>query len=200
MPACAAHGLTDDDGFTGFQETVSGKWLELLKEAVPGVRRVAVIRNAAKASSSEYLMGTLRSVAPAVGVELIVAPLSAGADIEAAYATVVHEGAEGLVVMPDPITLVNRRLIVDLASRHSLPAVYPFRYFDHGLISYGPVPADIWRRAAAYVDRILNGAKPSELPVQHPTKFELVINLKTAKALGLTIPPTLLARADEVIE
>jgi putative tryptophan/tyrosine transport system substrate-binding protein len=187
-------------GFTGFQETVSGKWLELLKEVVPGVRRVAVIRNAAKASSSEYLMGTLRSVAPAVGVELIVAPLSAGADIEAAYATVVHQGAEGLVVMPDPITLVNRRLIVDLASRHSLPAVYPFRYFDHGLISYGPVPADIWRRAAAYVDRILNGAKPSELPVQHPTKFELVINVKTAKALGLTIPPTLLARADEVIE
>ena len=139
-------------GFTGFQETVSGKWLELLKEAVPGVRRVAVIRNAAKASSSEYLMGTLRSVAPALGVELIVAPLSAGADIKAAYATVVHEGAEGLVVMPDPITLVNRRLIVDLASRYGLPAVYPFRYFDHGLISYGPVPADIWRRAAAYVD------------------------------------------------
>ena len=126
--------------------------------------------------------------------------MSTGADIEAAYATVVHEGAEGLVVMPDPITLVNRRLIVDLASRHGLPAVYPFRYFDHGLISYGPLPADIWRRAAAYVDRILNGAKPSELPVQHPSKFELVINLKTAKALGLTIPPSLLARADEVIE
>jgi putative tryptophan/tyrosine transport system substrate-binding protein len=112
-------------GFTGFQETVSGKWLELLKEAVPGVRRVAVIRNAAKASSSEYLMGTLRSVAPAVGVELIVASLSAGADIEAAYATVVHEGAEGLVVMPDPITLVNRRLIIDLASRHSLRLSIP---------------------------------------------------------------------------
>ncbi|MDF3018260.1 MAG: transporter substrate binding protein, partial [Thermomicrobiales bacterium] len=185
-----SHTGGNDTGFTGFQETVSGKWLELLKEAVPSVRRVAVIRNSAKASSSEYLMGTLRSVAPAMGVELIVAPLSAG----------VHEGAEGLVVMPDPITLVNRRLIVDLASRHSLPAVYPFRYFDHGLISYGPVPADIWRRAAAYVDRILNGAKPSELPVQHPTKFELVINVKTAKELGLTIPPTLLARADEVIE
>ena len=102
--------------------------------------------------------------------------------------------------MPDPITLVNRHMLIALAARHRLPAVYPFRYFADGLISYGPVPLDMFRRAAAYVDRILKGANPSELPVQHPTKFELVINVKTARALGLTIPPMLLARADEVIE
>jgi putative ABC transport system substrate-binding protein len=102
--------------------------------------------------------------------------------------------------MPDPITLVNRHMLIALAARHRLPAVYPFRYFADGLISYGPVPRDMFRRAAAYVDRILKGANPSELPVQHATKFELVINVKTARALGLTIPPTLLARADEVVE
>ena len=143
--------------------------------------------------------GGLDSRGP-LGVELIVAGLAAATDIEPAFATAAREGAERLIVMPDPLTLVNRRLMVDLAARHRLPAVYPFRYFDDGLLSYGPVPTDIWRRAAAYIDRILKGAKPSELPVQHPTKFELVINLRTATALGLSIPPTLLARADEVIE
>ncbi len=187
-------------GFTPFEGTVSGKWLELLKEAVPSLRRVAIMRNAVTASSSEYLMGTLRAVAGPLDLELIVAPLLVAGDIEPAFEMIVRENAGGVVVMPDPITLVNRHMLIALAARHRLPAVYPFRYFADGLISYGPVPLDMFRRAAAYVDRILKGANPSELPVQHPTKFELVINVKTARALGLTVPPTLLARADEVIE
>ena len=158
------------------------------------------MRNAVTAFSSEYLMGTLRAVAGPLDLELIVAPLMVAGDIEPAFEMIVRENAGGVVVMPDPITLVNRHMLTALAARHRLPAVYPFRYFADGLISYGPVPLDMFRRAAAYVDRILKGANPSELPVQHPTKFELVINVKTARALGLTIPPALLARADEVIE
>jgi putative ABC transport system substrate-binding protein len=200
--ASLAHPGGNTTGFTTFEETVSAKWLELLKEAAPRMIRVAIIRNPATASASEYLMGALEAVAPSLGVKLTTVSTRDAAEIDRAFDAFAGESIDGLIVMPDPITLVHREQIVALAARHRLPAVYPFRYFatSGGLISYGPNPLDMWRRAALYVDRILKGAKPADLPVQNPTKFELVINLKTAKALGLEVPPTVLARADEVIE
>jgi putative tryptophan/tyrosine transport system substrate-binding protein len=188
-------------GFTQIEYGMSGKWLELLKQIAPGVRRAAVIRDASDPSGMGQ-WGAIHAMAPSLGVE--VRPVNAhdARDMERAVTAFVQSADGGLVVTAGAPTLVHREKIVSLAARHRLPAVYPFRYHvtSGGLISYGPDTIDPYRRAAAYVDRILKGEKPADLPVQAPTKYELVINLKTAKALGLEIPTTVLARADEVIE
>jgi ABC-type uncharacterized transport system substrate-binding protein len=188
-------------GFTPFEYGVSGKWLELLKQVAPGVTRVAVIRDPTTAAGLGQF-GALQAVAPSLGVEVSPINLRDAGEIEPAIAAFVRSSNDGLIVTGSPLALGHRDLIVALAARHKLPAVYPARFFvaAGGLISYGPDFLDQFRRAAGYVDRILKGEKPSDLPVQAPTKYELVINLKTAKALGLDVPPTLLARADEVIE
>jgi putative ABC transport system substrate-binding protein len=188
-------------GFINFEFGISGKWLELLKEIAPRVTRVAVLRDLALAAGSG-LLGAIQAVAPSFGVELSPIGVRDAGEIERAVAAFARGSNGGLIVTGSPLAAVHRDLIVTLAGRHRLPSVYPFRYFvtAGGLISYGPDTIDQSRRAAGYVDRILKGEKPADLPVQTPTKYELVINVKTAKALGLDVPPMLLARADEVIE
>jgi ABC-type uncharacterized transport system substrate-binding protein len=188
-------------GFILFEYGISGKWLELLKEIAPGVTRVAVIRDPAITAGIGQF-GAIQSVAPSFGVELNPVNVRDAGEIERAIAAFARSSNGGLIVTASALSVVHRDLIITLAARHKLPAVYFARNFvaDGGLISYGPDTVDQFRRAAGYVDRILKGDKPADLPVQAPTKYELVINLKTAKALGFEIPPTLLARADEVIE
>jgi putative tryptophan/tyrosine transport system substrate-binding protein len=187
-------------GFTPFEYAIGGKWLELLKEIAPGVKRAAVLRNLATAAGPGQF-GAIQASAPSLGLE--VSPINSRdtGEIERAIAAFARTANGGLIVTGGSATN-SRKLVVTLAARHRLPAVYPDDVFvtDGGLIAYGPDRADQFRRAAGYVDRILRGEKPADLPVQAPTKFELVINLKTAKALGLSVPPTLLARADEVLE
>jgi putative tryptophan/tyrosine transport system substrate-binding protein len=187
-------------GFTVFEFGFSAKWLELLKEIAPRVRRAAVIREASAAGMSQ--LAGIQSVAPSFGVELSPIGVRDAGEIERAVAGFAQGSDGGLIVTGGPLTAVHRDAIITLSARNRLPAVYPYRYFitAGGLISYGPELLDQYRRAAGYVDRILKGEKPADLPVQAPTKYELVINLRTAKALGLEVPPTLLARADEVIE
>jgi putative ABC transport system substrate-binding protein len=187
-------------GFTNFEYTTTGKWMELLKQIAPHVTRVAVLRDPTSAAGIGQFTA-IQSVAHSLGVELTPFNARDVGEIEPGIAAFARSGNGGLIVTAGG-TGYHRDLIIGLASRHKLPAVYPFRYDakDGGLISYGPDPRDLIRRAAAYVDRILKGEKPADLPVQAPTKYELVINLKTAKALGLTVPPSLLARADEAIE
>jgi putative ABC transport system substrate-binding protein len=187
-------------GFTSFEYGTSGKWLELLKEIAPGMTRVAVLRDAAT-PSGVALFGVIQAVASALRVETNPLDLRDAAEIERAVAFA-DSSNSGLVITPHASSIIHRDLIVQLAARHRLPAIYYERLFviAGGLISYGPDMNDQFRRAAGYVDRILKGEKPADLPVQAPTKYELVINLKTAKALGLTVPDSLLARADEVIE
>ena len=187
-------------GFMLYEYGMSGKWLELLKELAPRVARAGVLRD----SSSPGGIGqfaAIQAVAPSMGMELSPLDVRDAGEIERVIALFGRSSDGGLIVTGSALAAVHRDLIVALAARHRLPAVYPFRYFTPGggLISYGPDSIDPYRRAAGYVDRILNGEKPGDLPVQAPTKYELVINLKTAKALGLEVPPTLLARADEVI-
>jgi len=188
-------------GFTLYEYGMSGKWLELLKEIVPRVTRAAVLRDPARAPGIGQF-AAIQAVAPSLGVELSPVDVRDAGEIERAVTAFARSPNSGLIVTASPSAAVHRELIVTMAARHQLPAVYPYRYFvtGGGLISYGPDSIDPYRRAAGYVDRILKGEKPADLPVQAPTKYELVINLKTAKALGLEIPPTLLARADEVIE
>jgi putative tryptophan/tyrosine transport system substrate-binding protein len=188
-------------GFTIFEFGMGGKWLELLKEIAPRVTRAAVLRDAALAAGTGQL-GAIQSVAPSFGVELSPIDVRDAGEIERAVTAFARSPNDGLLVTGSALATVHRDLIVALAARHRLPAVYPFRLFvaGGGLISYGPDSIDPYRQAAGYVDRILKGEKPADLPVQAPTKYELVINLKTAKALGLELPQTLLARADEVIE
>jgi putative ABC transport system substrate-binding protein len=186
-------------GFTVFEYSMSGKWLELLKEVAPNVTRVAVIRDTSVGGIGQF--AAIQSTAPSLGVELTpIAVREAGA-IEQAMATFARSANGGLIVTASS-GFPHRDLIFVLAARYRLPALYPFRFYAvaGGLASYGPDTVDNFTRAAGYVDRILKGEKPADLPVQAPTKYELVINLKTAKALGLNVPPTLLARADEVIE
>ena len=188
-------------GFMNFEYNLSGKWLELLKQVAPQVTRALVLRDSASpAGSAEF--GALQGVAPSLGVELRSADTRDAGAIERAVAAFATNTNGGMIVTPSATVSGNRELIVELAARHKLPAVYPYRYMvtSGGLIAYGPDPIDLYRRAAGYVDRILKGEKPSDLPVQAPTKYELVINLKTAKALGLTVPQALQASADEVIE
>ena len=186
-------------GFQNFEPAIGGKWLEVLKETAPNVKRVgALFMPDAKAHAS--FLDAARRVAPSVGVAVTVVDIQK--DIERAIASYSDQPDSGLIVFPHPKTIANRRLISSLAERHQLPAIYPYRYFaaNGGLITYGPDQIDQWRGAAIYVDRILKGEKPANLPVQTPTKYEMAINLKTAKALGLTVSPALIARADEVVE
>jgi putative ABC transport system substrate-binding protein len=188
-------------GFTSFEYGIGAKWLELLKQIAPGVTRAAVIRDPAITAGTGYF-GAIQSVAPSVGVEIIPVNVRNAGEIERAVAAFARSSNGGLIVTGSGLAVVHRDLIITLAARHKLPAIYYERYFvaAGGLMSYGPDFVDQFRRAAGYVDRILKGEKPADLPVQAPTKYELVINLKTAKALGLTIPQSLLATADEVIE
>jgi ABC-type uncharacterized transport system substrate-binding protein len=188
-------------GFINFEYGIGAKWLEVLKEIAPGVRRVAVVRDPALAVGAGQF-GAIQAAAPSFGIELGPVNVRDAAEIERGVAAFARSSNDGLIVTGSALAVVHRDAIVAAAARHKLPAVYPDRTFvaDGGLISYGPDFNDQFRRAAGYVDRILKGEKPADLPVQAPTKYELVVNLKTAKALGLTVPPTLLARADEVIE
>jgi putative ABC transport system substrate-binding protein len=187
-------------GFISFEPTIGGKWLETLKEIAPSVARIALIYNP-ETHTGQYFQ-LIETAAPSLAVKLVRVAFHDAADIERGINGFVREPHGGVLVLSDPSAALHRDLIVTLAARHRLPAVYPFRQFitGGGLISYGVDRPDQYRRAAEYVSRILNGEKPADLPVQAPTKFELVINLKTAKALGLDVPPALLARADEVIE
>jgi putative ABC transport system substrate-binding protein len=188
-------------GFTVFEYGIGGKWLELLKQIAPGVTRVAVLRDPGNPAGTG-LFGGIQTVAPSFGVEASPVGLRDADEIEHGITAFAHRGNGGLIVTPSSFSSVNRQLIIAQAAHHRLPAVYPFRYFvtGGGLLCYGPNNLDQYRRAADYVDRILKGEKAAELPVQNPTKYDMVINLKTAKALGLDVPPMLLARADEVIE
>jgi putative tryptophan/tyrosine transport system substrate-binding protein len=188
-------------GFQTFEYSLCGKWLELLKEIAPSVTRASVLRDPADPSGIGQF-SVIQSVAPAVGVEVSPINLRDAAEIERAVAAFARAGNGGLIVTLSALSAVHRDLIIALAARHKLPAVYFQRFFvaAGGLIMYGPNASDQFQRAAGYVDRILKGEKPADLPVQAPTKYEIVVNLKTAKALGLIVPPTVLARADEVIE
>ena len=188
-------------GFANFEPEMGGKWLQELKEVAPSVNRVAFILNRQNASWAS-LFRAIEAVALAFGVTASAVDVRDATEIERAIATFGGQSNGGLIVQPDGITSAHRQLIIDLAAKHGLPAVYPFRFFaaDGGLMAYGVSIVDQFRHAAGYVDRILRGAKPADLPVQAPNKFDLVVNLKTAKALGLDVPATVLARADEVIE
>ena len=189
-------------GFITMEPTMAGKWLELLKEITPRVARVAFLFNPATAPYFEYYLNPLKAAAASSALEVAAIPVRDRSEFEAVIAAQARAPNSGLVVMPDPYTVTHREEITSLAARHRLPAVYAFRLFTEqgGLASYGIDFLDNYRRASAYVDRILKGAKPSELPVQAPVKFELTINLKTAKALGLDVPMHLQQRADAVIE
>jgi ABC-type uncharacterized transport system substrate-binding protein len=199
MVATLARPGGNTTGFTVFEYGLSGKWLELLKEIAPRVTRVAMLRDLTIGLGQ---LGAIQSVAPSLGLELT--PIGVGdvGEIERTVAAFARSSNGGLIVTASTSAVIHRDLISMLAARHRLPAVYSFRYFvtAGGLISYGPNSIDPYRRAASYIDRILKGEKPADLPVQAPTKYELVINLKTAKGLGLDMPASVLARADEVIE
>jgi putative ABC transport system substrate-binding protein len=188
-------------GFTLFEYGMSAKWLELLKEIAPGVTRAAVIREGTNPAGIGQF-AAIQSVAPSNGVQVSPVVVRDSSEIERAVSTFARSPNSGLIVTASGLRESDGHLIVTLAARYRLPAVYPFRFFvtDGGLICYGPHSTDQYRRAAQYIDRILKGEKPSELPVQAPNKYELVINLRTAKALGLDMPASVLARADEVIE
>ena len=189
-------------GFTSFEFTIGSKWLEALKHVAPEVKRVALIFNPDTAPFARMFWQPVEEAAPSFDVEPIEVPVRDVGEIKHAIEAFARDANGGLMVLPDVSTTNHRDLIIALAARHRLPAVYPYRHFatSGGLMSYGSDLADIYRRAAAYIDRILKGAFPGDLPVQAPVKFELVINLKTANAHGLTVPPLWLGRADEVIE
>jgi putative ABC transport system substrate-binding protein len=188
-------------GFTNFESAIGAKWLQILKELSPDTMRVAILFNPSTIPYRIFLH-SIEAAAPAFGIDLVAIKISNAEEIEPALALFSREPKSTLLVLPDIFTITHRRLIIDLAARFSLPAVYPYGFFaqDGGLISYGIDAIEVYRDAATYVDRILRGAKPSELPVQASTKFERIVNLKTAQALSLTVPLSLLARADEVIE
>jgi putative ABC transport system substrate-binding protein len=188
-------------GFTSTELGMSVKWLELLKEIAPKMTRAAVLRDPADATAIGQF-GAVKGAAPSFGVEISPIGVGSAEEIERGITAFAREPNGGLIVLPLPMTVIHRNLIIKLAAQHRLPNVYNSRFFaaEGGLVSYGADVLDQYRRTASYVDRILKGEKPGDLPVQAPTKYELVINLKTAKALGLDVPPSLLARADEVIE
>ena len=189
-------------GFMTMEPAMAGKWVELLKEIAPRVTRVASLFNPTTAPYVGAYLNHFQAAARSFAVEAIPAPVHNRSELESIVATQAHDPSGGLIVMPDPSMTTYREEIIALADRYRLPVVSPYRYYTElgALLSYGNDVRDNYRRAATYVDRILKGEKPSDLPVQIPVKFELVINLKNAKALGITVPPTLLARADEVIE
>ena len=188
-------------GFTIFEFSMGGKWLELLKQIAPGITRAAVLRDPSLASGAGEF-GAVQTVAPSFGVELHPVDVRDADEMDRAITAFASESNGGLIVTQNATAILHRKLIIALAARHRLPAIYAYSSFvtDGGLISYGPDSMDGYRRAAGYVDRILKGAKPADLPVQAPVKYELAINLKTARALGLEVPPSVLARATEVIE
>jgi putative ABC transport system substrate-binding protein len=190
-------------GFTNVESSVAGKWVELLKEIAPGTTQVQYIFNPPTApSQGKYYSSLVEHAAPHFGVKAIAHPVRSAADIESAFVPFSQQRGAGMVVLPDPFTVTNRRQIIDLALRNRLPAIYAFRNIivDGGLVSYGVNSVDLFRRSASYVDRVLRGESASELAIQTPLKFDLVVNLKTAKAMDLTIPERFLLRADEVIE
>jgi putative ABC transport system substrate-binding protein len=196
-----------DGNVTGFtnidiEASVGGKWLDLMKQIAPAVRRVSMIYNPPTAPFARYYLRPFEAAGPVYGVLTSATPVYSDADIENAIVTLKSEPGGAFVVLPDTFTGIHRERIVSLASRYRLPAVYPFRWFAEigGLLSYGIDSDDMFRRTASYVDRILKGETPADLPVQAPIKYELLISLKTATALGLTVPASLLATADEVIE
>jgi len=188
-------------GFTNFEFSMVGKWVELLKEIAPRSKRIAVIFNPETAPYTQRYLHPFEDAARSFAVEPVTAPVHSDTEIESVIAALAQSEG-GMIVMTDPFTAVHRKIIVSLAARYRVPAVYPYHFFtvEGGLMSYGANVPDLFRRSASYVDRILSGVMPRDLPVQQPTKFEFVINLQTAKSLGLEIPPTLLARADQVIE
>jgi putative ABC transport system substrate-binding protein len=188
-------------GFAQFDYSIGSKWLELLKELAPGLKRAGVLRDP-KITAGPGQFGAIQSVAPALGVEATPLNVRDAAEIERVVAAFAHGEKGGLIVTGSALTVVHRALIIALAARHKLPAIYFAHYLvgEGGLASYGPDLVEQYRQAAGYVDRILKGEKPADLPVQEPTRYLRTINLKTARALGLDVPPTLLARADEVIE
>jgi putative ABC transport system substrate-binding protein len=189
-------------GFTNLESSIGGKLIALLKEAVPSLSRIAILYNPTSAPYSDAILATAKTAASSLAIELIVSPVRTHAEIEAVNAALARQPGGGLVWVPDSFVNQHRDTIVSLAARHRLASIHANKYHvaNGALMSYGVDPVDLFRRAGEYVDRILRGEKPADLPVQAPTKYELVINLKTAKTLGLTVPPTLLARADEVIE
>ena len=190
-------------GFVFIEATMGGKWLELLAEIAPSVRRVAAMFNPDSAPShGSYVLPSFEEAARSLKVEAITAPVHSDAEIETVLTSLGREPVGGLIIMPDPFMVVHRPLIILLAARNNVPAVYNGTYFvsEGGSLSYGPNEADIFRRASPYVDRILRGARPADLPVQQPVKFEMTLNMKTAKALGLDVSLSFQQRADEVIE
>jgi putative ABC transport system substrate-binding protein len=189
-------------GFTLFEASMTSKWLELLKEIAPRVNRIAILFHPATTPFAEVFLNPFKAAAPSFGVEPIVAPVNDASELETVVAAQAREPNSGLIAMPNAFLSAHRAEVTSLMARYRLPAVYFYRSFAEagGLMSYGNVVLDNYRRAATYVDRILKGEKPGELPVQVPVKFELVVNLKTAKALGLNVPLSLLTRADELIE
>ena len=196
-----ARPLGNATGFALFEFEIQREWIELLKEIAPHVTRSAVLLDPTNPTGFGQL-GAIQSMAPSLGVQISPVSIRDKAEIERGLATFARGSNDGMIVLPGPQTVTHREIIITLAARQKLPTVYPYPFYitGGGLICYGPNELDQYRQAAGYVDRILKGEKPADLPVQAPTKYELVINLKTAKALGLEIPPTLLARADEVIE
>jgi len=190
----------DATGFIQFEYTLAGKWLQLLKDVAPGTTRAAILREPGTAGIGQWAV--IQAAASPLAVELTSIDTRDPAEIERGLLAFASEPNGGLIIAVSSTASVNRKLIIALAAKHRLPAVFPYRYYaaDGGLVSYGPDLVDQFRQAAGYVDRILKGEKPGELPVQAPTKYQLTINLKTAKALGLIVPPSVLARADEVIE
>jgi len=186
-------------GFQNFEPAIGGKWLEVLKEIAPTLKKAGALLNRDAAAHAAFLRSA-QDVAPSLGMTVTAVDIQG--DLEGAITQYAEQHGGGLLVFPHPKTIANRRLINTLAVRHQMAAIYPYRYFasDGGLISYGPDQIDQWRGAAIYLDRILKGRKPAELPVQTPTKYELAINLKAAKDIGLTVPPGLIARADEVVD
>jgi putative tryptophan/tyrosine transport system substrate-binding protein len=190
-------------GFTNVDASLGGKWLQLLKEIAPRIKRIAFVFDPRMApGGGAYYRRLIEDAAPSIGVQVLETAVHDAADIKRAIEGFVREPNGGLIVLPDVTTINHRRTTISLAAHHRLPAIYPTDYFtkDGGLMSYGADYLDLYRKSASYVDRILRGAKPIDLPVQGPIKFQLTINLKTARALGLTIPPAVLARADEVIK
>jgi len=189
-------------GFVVTEGSLGGKWLELLKEIAPGIARVAILFNPIAATYAEFWLNPFKTAAASIGLEAIAAPVHDNPELETVIAALAREPNAGFAVMPDSFTDAHRIEITSLANRYHLPAIYAYRFFAvaGGLLSYGIDLTDNFRRAASYVDRILKGEKPADLPVQAPTKYAVTVNLKTARSLGLTVPPSLLARADEVIE
>jgi putative ABC transport system substrate-binding protein len=189
-------------GFINMEPTIAGKWLELLKEIAPRVTRCAILFNPTTAPYAEYFLALFKAAAASFAVEAIIARVRDAAELETAIVAQAPESNGALIVMPDTFTTVHRAKIAALTAQYRIPAVYPFRFFatNGGLLAYGSDTVDSYRRAAPYADRILRGQKPSELPVQAPVKYELVVNLRTAKALGIDVPWILRQRANEVIE